>query len=60
MLVTISPFSSLQADLSQEVHVQNPEQLYLLWEKGKAWGSGMGFCATRSDACKMLPLFPSK
>lgn len=60
MLVTIAPFSSLQADLSQEVHVQNPEQLYLLWEKGKARGSGVGFCGTRRGAHKMLPLFLSK
>lgn len=60
MPVTIAPFSSLQADLSQEVHVQDPEQLYLLWEKGKAHGCGMGFCGTISGACKMLPLFLSK
>lgn len=60
MLVTIAPFSSLQADLSQEVHVQNPEQLYLLWEKGKACGFGVGFCGTISGTCKMLPLFLSK
>lgn len=46
MLVTIAPFSSLQADLSQEVHVQNPEQLYLLWEKGKAMGLGWGSVAS--------------
>lgn len=60
MLVTIAPFSSLQADLSQEMHVKNPEQLYILWKKGKDCRSGMWYSDTISDACKMLSFFLSK
>jgi len=44
MFVTIAPLSSLQVDLSQEMHVQNTEQLHILWKKGKNCRSGI--CGT--------------